>query len=167
MSDSTDVDFRALLALGRGAMAEATTRRHSLLGKRGDLSVELHYGDFQTGAGNEAALYISRRTASGEEVGIYIPLSCLWMYVEGRGGSFNDSFHTMIPPLCERLYGMVTRSGCMNTMDAIIDYLDDLRKSPPDVEFMRDRSLKSFLAECDKEEVEFFVEIDGKRRSLN
>jgi hypothetical protein len=166
MSD-TDVDFRALLNPLRGTQADATTKRHSLLGKRGDLTVELHYGDFGTGAGHEAALYVSRKTAAGDVNGVYVPLSCLWMYVEGRSGNFNDSFERMIPPLCDRLYGVITRSGLMNTMDAIIDYLDDLRKSPPDAEFMRDRSLKSFIARCDKEELEFFVETNGKRRSLN
>lgn len=164
---ATDVDFRALLDPSRGNRAEPTTRRHSLLGQRGDLHVELHYGDFGTGVGHEAALYIWRKTASGDTNGVYVPLSCLWMYVEGKGGNFNDSFDVMIPPLCEQLYGMITRSGLMTTMDAVIDYLDDLRKSKPDAEFLRDRNLKSFLAECDKEEMEFFVEIGGKRHSLN
>lgn len=163
---ATDVNYRELLAPGRGNSTEATSKRHALLGHKGDLTIELHYGDFKTGAGHEAALYLWR-TRAGSKEGVYVPLSCLWMYVEGKGGNFNDSFHVMIPPLCERLYGMVTKSGLMNIMDAIIEYLDDLRKSKPDPEFMRDRTLKSFLNECDKEEVEFWVEVGGKRTSLN
>lgn len=164
---ATDVDYAKLLDPGRGNGAEATSKRHSLLGQKGDLTVELHYGDFGTGAGNEAALYIWRNRAGSAE-GVYVPLSCLWMYVEGRAGNFNDSFHTMIPPLTERLYGVITKSGLMAVMDAIIEYLDDLRKSPPaDPAFMGDRTLKSFIDECNKEEVEFWVEVGGKRTSLN
>lgn len=162
-----DVNFREHLVPGRGNEVERTTRRHAVLGKRADLHVELHFGDFDTGAGNEAALYVWRRTASGDVNGIYVPMSCIWMYCEGKSGNFNDSFERMIPTLTDRLYGVITRSGLMNTMDAIIDYLDDLRKSPPDLQFMQDKSLKSFLADCDKEEMEFFVEVGGKRRSLN
>lgn len=163
---ATDVYYRGLLDPMRGNKSENRSRKHTLLGRRGDLTVELHYGDFGTGAGHEAALYLWRNRGGSNE-GVYIPLSSMWMYVEGRSGNFNDSFDRMIPPLCERLYGIITRSGLMNVMDAIIDYLDDLRKSPPDSEFMRDRSLKSFLSECDKEELQLFVEVGGKRRYLN
>lgn len=164
MSD-IDVDYRKLLAPGKGNVS-GTSKRHSLLGKKGDLNIELHYGDFGTGAGHEAALYLWR-TRTGSAEGVYVPLSCLWMYVEGKGTTFRDSWEVMIPPLCERLYGITTRSGLMLVMDAIIDYLDDLRKSPPDMAVFQDRSLKSFIDECDKEELHFFYEVGGKRRYLN
>lgn len=162
-----EVNFRALLDPGRGNKQDVTTQRHSLLGKKADLAVELHYGDFGTGAGREAALYLYRFRGPAGATGVFVPLSCLWMYVEGRAGNFNDSFDRMIPPLCETLYGMVTPAGMLNVMDAIIDYLDDLRKSPPDAAVFKDKSLSQFLKECDKEDMAFFVEVGGKRKYLN
>lgn len=162
-----NVDYRKLLIPGHGALVCTETIRHSVLGTRGDLVVELHYGDFGTGAGREAALCIFRKRDSERSAPVYVPLSCLWMYVEGKQGQFNDSFAVMIPELCHRLYGQVTKSDAFRVMDAIIDFLDDLRKSPPDTAVFADETLKSFLTELNDNDLEFWMEVGGKRTTLN
>jgi hypothetical protein len=137
----------------------ARTERHSLLGRKGDLTVELHYGDFDTGHGRQAALYIWRR--GHEDRGVYVPLSLMWQ----MGYTVKEQAHAMmniVPSLAEHLYGFVTRDDATRVMDAIIDYLDDLQKSPPDPALFRDRSLDAFLESCEREGLEFSAKINGK-----
>lgn len=160
-------NYRELLIPGHGALGSTETICYSVLGSRADLVIELHYGDFGTGAGREAALCLVRKRDKSHSTPVYVPLSCLWMYVQGKKGEFNDSFAVMIPELCKRLYGQVTKSDAVRVMDAIIDFLDDLRKSPPDTEVFADEGLKSFLQELDDNDLEFWVEVDGKRTTLN
>ncbi|MGH8117414.1 MAG: hypothetical protein ACREPJ_08940 [Rhodanobacteraceae bacterium] len=159
--------YRQLLVPGKGAIGITESVRHSHLGRKGDLIVELHYGDFGTGHGREAALCLYRHRLGSAGPKVYVPLSCLWMYVEGRAGQFNDSFAVMIPALCARVYGTATKAECYNMMDAIVEYLDALRKAPPDVAIFRDNTLKSFLAGLNDNDLEFWVEVGGKRTTLN
>lgn len=155
---SGHVNFAALLQAGAGnnAGGERTTIRHSSIGTKGDLTVELHYGDFDTGHGRQAALYIFR-THAGDTKGVYVPLSTMWMYLE------RASLHVMIPPLAKQLYGFVTQMDQVRVLDAVVDYLDDLRKSPPDPGLFKDKSLDAFRQSCEDEGLEFFVDVNGKR----
>lgn len=155
--ESGYVNVRALLQPGIGnTNAEATATRHSLVGKKGDLSVELHYGDFGTGHGRQAALYICR-THRGGSNGVYIPLSTMWMYLQ------RESLDVMIPPLAKHLYGFVTHMDQIRVLDAVVDYLDDLRKSPPDPNLWKDKDLDSFRESCAEEGLDFFVDVNGTR----
>lgn len=154
---SGHVNFSALLKAGIGNELPATERittRHSFVGKKGDLTVELHYGDFDDGHRSQAALYIFRNDPKG---GVFVPLSVMWMYLE------RDSFHKMIPPLARTLYGFVTKFDMVRIMDALLDYIDDLRKSPPDPNIFKDRSLEAFQESCAAEGLEFFMDVGGKR----
>lgn len=145
-------------AVSRPGLHEATdgvTTRHSHVGQKGDLTVELHYGDFQTGHKRQAALYLWRR--GHEKDGCFIPLSDMWMYAE------KDAFHVMIPPLARHLYSFDTQMDHVRVLDTILEYLDDLRKSPPDPNLFKDRSLDAFLQSCEDEGLEFFATVNGKR----
>lgn len=141
----------ALLKPNIGNESERRTERHAHVGRKGDLTVELHYGDFGTGK-REAALAL----VHGDDT-VFVPLSAMWMYAE------RDALHVMVPPLAEHLYGFVTKQDCLRVLDAVLDYLDDLRKSPPDPALFRDRSLDAFLDGCAREGVDFFVDVNGKR----
>jgi hypothetical protein len=152
---SGHVNFAALLQPGVGNGAGArTTIKHSHLGKKGDLTIELHYGDFDTGHGREAALYIFR---AAYDRGVYVPLSAMWQYLE------REAMHKLVPPLAAQLYTFVTKFDQFRVLDAIMDFLDDLRKSPPDPELFKDKSLDAFLKSCEDEDLEFFAERGGKR----
>lgn len=140
--------------VGNDAGVEAFTTRHSDVGKKGDLTVELHYGDFQTGHGRQAALYIWRAKQSE---GVFIPLSAMWQYAE------HDALNVMVKPLAKKLYGFVTKQDEIRLLDAALDYLEDLRKSPPDPELFKDRSLNAFLESCADEGLDFFVDVNNER----
>lgn len=155
--DSGHVNFTALMRAGVGnekPAAERTTIRHGWVGKKGDLTVELHYGDFDTGHGRQAALYLYRGDASK---GVFVPLSALWMYAE------RNALHVMIPPLAEQLYGFVTQQDQVRVLDAVLEYFEDLQKSPPDPNLFKDRSLDAFRESCDREGLEVYVDVGGKR----
>lgn len=155
--ESGHVNFSALVNPGVGNQREqapGTTIRHSFVGKKGDLTVELHYGDFGTGHGRQAALYLYARD---ESQGVYVPLSSLWMY------TIKDRLYDMVKPLAARLYAFTTRMDETRVLDAVLEYFEDLQKSPPDPDLFRDRSLAAFQESCAKEGLEFFVDIGGKR----
>ncbi|KLD65432.1 hypothetical protein [Dyella japonica] len=152
------VNFTELLRPGIGndvAASERTTTRHSFVGRKGDLTVELHYGDFGTGHGRQAALYIFQ--GRKEKDGVFIPLSAMWMYAE------RDALHVMVPHLAKQLWGFVTQQEQIRLLDAILDYLGDLRKSPPDPQLFEDKSLDRFLEGCEEEGLHFFVDVNNKR----
>lgn len=158
-SDIRDCNFTELLKPGIGNdEADNPTIKHSYIGSKGDLRVELHYGDFHTGHGRQAALYIHHFAKPAD--GVFVPLSAMWMYAE------RDTLHEMIPTLGRQLYGFDTRQDQFRILDAILDYLDDLRKAPPEPRFMTDRSLNAFLESCADEGLGFFVERNGKRDRL-
>jgi len=149
----------ALLLPGHGlaAKADTTTTKHSHIGRKGDLTVELHYGDFDTGHGRQAALYIHK---TGREAdGVYVPLSMMWMFAE------RAALHVMIPPMAKQVYGFVTRQDEFRLLDAVLDFLEDLRKSPPDPNLFKDRSLNAFLESCAAEGFDFSVKVGGRHGS--
>lgn len=120
------------------------------VGRKGDLVAELHYIDFKDGRdlGVQAALLI--RNQHSTRAPVYIPLSDAWRYAE------NKALQTIAPVVCERLYGMLTRDGCFRIIDLVMDFMDDLIKSPmPPKRLREDKSLASFLKRCADEEVEF------------
>lgn len=141
-------------ALDHRQDAQRATTRHSFIGAKGDLLVELHYGDFKTGHGRQAALKIFSRRL--QENAVYVPLSELWKFTEAA------AMHVLVPILAKQIYGFVTKDDQFRVLDAIVDYLEELRKSPPDPA-LRDRSLNRFLESCADEGVDFFVDVNGKR----
>lgn len=155
--DSGHVNFAALLRAGIGNEKDAGERKtikHGWVGKKGDLTIELHYGDFDTGHGRQAALYLFR---ADESKGVFVPLSTLWMYTE------REALHVMIPPLAAQLYGFVTQQDQVRVLDAVLEYFEDLQKSPPDPLLFKDRSLDAFRESCAQEGLEVFVDVNGKR----
>lgn len=154
---SGHVNFTELMRAGADQThgTENTTIRHGYVGSKGDLTVELHYGDFGTGHGRQAALYLFRKAAPAD--GVFVPLSDLWKYTE------RAALHVMVPPLARQLYGFVTQMDQIRVLDAVVDYLDDLRKSPPDPNLWKDKSLDAFRESCAEEGLDFFVDVNGKR----
>ncbi|WP_333676757.1 hypothetical protein [Dyella sp.] len=150
------VNFAALLKPGIGNSEDDNpTIRWRDVGKKGDLRVELHYGDFKTGHGRQAALCLYKQDKPQAQY--FVPLSEMWMYDHG------ESLAIMAPEIAKRLYGFVTKDDCYRVLDAVLDYLDDLRKSPPEPEFLKCSTLNAFLQSCDDEGLEFFAEKNGKR----
>ena len=141
-------------ALDHSRDAERITTRHSFVGRKGDLLVELHHGDFGTGHGRQAALKVFSKRLP--EKAVYVPLSDLWKFTEAA------ALHVLVPAMARQIYGFVTKDDQHRVLDAIVDYLEDLRKSPPDPS-LRDRSLNRFLESCADEGVDFFVDVNGKR----
>lgn len=134
--------------------ADTTTEKHEHVGRKGDLVIELHSGDFGDDHKAQPALYIHH--FSDEKRGAFVKLSDMWMFAE------REAFHELIPPLAAQIYGFVTAPDLVRVMDAILDFLDDLRKAPPPPKF-KHKSLDAFLESCAEEGVDFFVDINGKR----
>ncbi|HET6631514.1 MAG TPA: hypothetical protein VFG73_02245 [Rhodanobacteraceae bacterium] len=133
----------------------AQTQRHKHVGRKGDLAVELHYGDFQTGRKHEAALFLYH--VNRPRAGVFVPMGDLWAYAE------RDAMQELIPPLARQVFAHVTKQDCFRLLDAIYDYLEDLKNAPPDPALFKDRSLDAFLESCAQEGLEFFTEVGGKR----
>jgi len=146
-------DAKSIPFVGNGA--ERVTTRHSHVGTKGDLVVELHYGDFETGHNRQAALYLYRQ--SHQKEGVFVPLHFAWMYAE------KDALHVMIPPLAKQIYGFVTQMDQVRVLDAILEYIGDLIKSPPDPDLFKDRSLDAFLQSCADEGLDFHASVNGQR----
>jgi hypothetical protein len=149
-------DFNpALLTPGIGSERGIETQVSRLVGRKGDLRVELHYGDFGTGHGRQPALALIRP----KRPPAFIPLSMLWQYVQ------KNAMQKLVPPLAENLYGFVTKQDCYRISDAIFDYLEDLQKAPPAPE-LGNQTLDAYLESCVQEGLDFFVEFGGKREYL-
>lgn len=131
----------------------AGSRRHSFVGVKGDLRIELHYADVNDGAGRQACLYLFH--AHRAKDGVLIPFGGMWQYAE------RDALDKVVKPVTAKLYPFVTRQDEFRVLDAILDYLQDLKDHRPETGM--DKSLDEFLEECDREDSPFFLEIDGKR----
>ncbi len=135
--------------------AEITTEKYAHVGRKGDLVVELHMGDFGDDHRAQPALFIHH--FSDTKRGAFVKLSDMWRFVE------KEAFHQLIPPLADRIYGFVTQPDLIRVMDAILDFLDDLRVAPPPPKF-KHASLDAFLESCAEEGLDFFVDINGTRK---
>lgn len=138
----------------------AATQVHHHVGRKGDLMVELHYGQFQPGARKrEAALFLYQ--VNRPQHGVFVPMGDLWAFAE------RDAMHALIPPLAEKVFTFVTKQDHFRLLDAILDFLEDLKNAKPDPNLFKDRSLDAFLEGCEREGLSFFVERDGERKVLN
>ena len=131
----------------------AGSRRHSFVGVKGDLRVELHYADVHDGNGRQACLYLFH--AHRPKDGVLIPFAGMWRYAE------RDALDKVVKPVAAKIYPFVTRQDEFRVLDAILDYLQDLKDHRPETGM--DKTLDEFLEECDREDSPFFLEIDGQR----
>lgn len=131
----------------------AGSRRHHYVGKKGDLRVELHYADLNTGHGRQACLYVFHVLRAKD--GVLIPFSDMWRYAE------RNALDRVVRPVAQKLYPFTTRDDEFRVLDAVLDYLQDLKDHKP--EPGEDKSLDDFLAECDEADAPFFLEINGER----
>lgn len=136
---------------------EATVK-HDHVGRKGDLVVELHYGKFGQKS-REAALFLYQ--VNHVDRGVYVPMHALWAFAE------RDALHTLIPPLADRVFPFVTRMDCFRLLDAVLDFIEDLKNAKPDPALFKDRSLDAFLESCAQEGLEFFVQRGDERKVLN
>lgn len=151
--------------------------RHSFVGTKGDLRCELHYKDFGaidrtcTYHGIEAALYVFR--ASKPKAGIFIPMCKLWAFTydpmaaksaQIDGARTGEKVAARAREVARVLYGVETQSDGFRVLDLLCDYLEDLKNHRPPAG--KDKSLDDFLAECDDEGLEFFLEVNGQKVHL-
>jgi hypothetical protein len=131
----------------------AGSRRYKHVGVKGDLRIELHFADVNDGHGSQACLYIAHMLRPKD--GVLVPFAGMWRYAQA------GALDTVVRPLAKHLYNFVTRMDEIRVLDAVLDYLQDLKDHPP--EPGHDKSLDDFLAECDEEDTPFFLEINGER----
>lgn len=129
------------------------SRRHSFVGRKGDLRVELHYADLNDGNGRQACLYLFKFTAPKD--GVLVPFAGMWQFAE------KNALHTVVVPIARKLYGFDTQMDQIRVLDAMLDYLEDLKNHKPEPGL--DKSLDQFLEECDAEDTPFFLEVGGVR----
>lgn len=131
----------------------AESSRHTFVGVKGDLRIELRYADVQDGNGRQACLYI--HAIRRPQDGVYIPFEQMWMYAKA------DRMPEVVHMLCERIYGFATQQDGFRLLDAIFDYLEDLKNHRPEPGL--DKTVDQFLQECDEEGLEFFFEVGGQK----
>ena len=129
------------------------SRRHSHVGVKGDLRVELHFADVRDGRGVQACLYLFAMLRPND--GVLVPFANMWQYAE------RNALDKVVRPLAGKLYPFTTKNDEYRVLDAILDYLQDLKDHPP--EPGEDKTLDQFLEECDREDSPFFLEINGER----
>jgi hypothetical protein len=128
------------------------SRRHSFVGVKGDLRVELHYASIGGGE-RQACLYLFK--VSDPKNGVLVPFDSMWQYAQ------RDAIDKVVKPLAAKLYGFVTRMDEFRVLDAVMDYLEDLKNHKPEPGL--DTSLDDFLESCEEEAGEFFLEVGGVR----
>jgi hypothetical protein len=131
--------------------------RHTFVGVKGDLRVELHWKDVGGDHGVQACLYVHK--ANDYNRGVLLPFSDMWRLIEA------DHMPGIALKCAEVLYyGSPTQSDLFRIQDVIFEYLQDLKdhKPAPDI----DKTLDQFLEECEREDLDFFIE-DGAGRRLN
>lgn len=127
--------------------------RHTFVGVKGDLRIELRYADVNDGHGRQACLYIHAMRRPQD--GVYIPFEQMWLYAKA------DRAPEVVRKLCAHIYGFVTKQDEYRLLDAIFDYMEDLKNHRPEPGL--DKSVDDFLAECDEQGLEFFFEVGGVR----
>lgn len=150
------------------------TRRHSFVGKKGDLRVEMHYADLATFSptlagihahcGREACLYIFKANAPKE--GTLLPMCQMWAFdpratSKRTGDPDQRRIAFAAKNLCKALYGIESQSDEFRIYDLLWDYLGDLKDHPPETGM--DQSLDEWLASLEDQGLEFYAELNGQR----
>ncbi|GAA0721336.1 hypothetical protein [Dokdonella soli] len=89
-----------------------------------DLTISYFYADMKDHNGDQEVLKISRKRV-GRIESACIPRRDLWRVLD------TDWQARQVPKICEQLYGMVTKPGCINVMHAIEEGIEDLHRYPP------------------------------------
>lgn len=141
------------------APTKTTTDRWEHVGRKGDLVIELHFGNFVDKHTREAALFVYSRDPKR---GVYVPLRMMWAWSEMA--SARDMMATDLVTMAEQVYGFVTKMDCMRLLDAVMEFMDDLKDSPLPPRG-KCKSLDYFLEEVDRdlEGGHMFYEVGGER----
>jgi hypothetical protein len=139
--------------------ASVTTERWETVGRKGDLVIELHFGNFVDRHTKEAALLVYSRDPSR---GVYVPLRQMWAWNELAGA--RNVMATDLVTMAERIYGFATHDDTIRLLDAVMEFLEDLKDSPLPPR-KKCRSLDYFLEEVDRdlEGGHMFYEVGGER----
>lgn len=141
------------------------SRRHSYVGKKGDLRVELHFAEVhKVSCGREACLYIFRAAAPKD--GALLPMCQMWVFdprdtSKRKGNVDRERLYLAVDRLAKHLYGFVTQSDQHRVLDLLCDYLGDLKDHP--VETGMDPTLDEWLADASDKGFDFFMEVNGER----
>lgn len=140
------------------------TRRHHYVGTKGDLRIELHYAPVHKHCGREACLYIYR--ARDPKGGMLVPMCMMWEFDTRFTAARNNDISAQklygnVQRLAAHLYGFATQSDEHRILDVMCDYLEDLKNHKPETGL--DPTLDEWLAELDKQGMEFFLEVNGTR----
>lgn len=142
------------------------SRRHSYVGRKGDLRVELHYAEPHKHCGREACLYVYRAVAPTR--GVLLPFCQMWQFDTRQFGFLSrqaklDEARTVQAAvgIANQLYGFATQSDWMRVLDVMCDYMQDLKDHKPETGL--DQTMDEWLAALDAEGLEFFMEVNGTR----
>lgn len=142
------------------------SRRHSYVGRKGDLRVELHYADPHQHCGREACLYVYRAIAPTR--GVLLPFCQMWQFdprpfaLKSKSSRLDESRTTEAAiRIANQLYGFATQQDWFRVLDVMVDYMEDLKNHKPETGI--DSTLDEWLAALDAEGFEFFMEVNGER----
>lgn len=142
------------------------SRRHSYVGRKGDLRVELHYADPHPHCGREACLYVFR--ANHPTKGALIPFCQMWAYdtrsfgLTARSAQIEQSkVVELAGRTAAHIYPFVTQSDTFRVLDVMAEYMQDLQEHLPETGL--DSTLDEWLADAEDQGLEFFAEVNGER----
>lgn len=133
---------------------ESAPEGFTSLGRKGDLDVYMTNIEFPGGEGAEPALYIRNPHRKDPTTGgcpVYmVILQDLWHYrPEDRDRGRNHEYGELNGRLsngCEALYGLVTNAGKFRILDAILEFVDDLKNLRPPPDMTREQYLNRLQA---------------------
>ncbi len=142
------------------------SRRHSYVGRKGDLRVELHYADPHKHCGREACLYIYRAIAPTR--GVLLPFCQMWQF-DPRPFALKSKQAVLdqkkvafaAKKMALALYGIENQSDEHRVLDVMCDFFEDFKNHKPETGV--DFTLDEWLAALDAEGMEFFMEVNGER----
>ena len=142
------------LNLPKPKLAEDFRNRETHVGRKGDLTVSLVYA--QVDRNNEREACMKLEHPSGRRA--LIPMTGMWRWNEPQ------FMAELAGRTAKHLYQFVTAYDCHRVLDAVLDFIEDLKNHPP--EPGQDRTMDQFLEDCDRDGLQFWVEYNGERKVL-
>lgn len=126
------------------------------VGRVGDLEVSLVSATIERDRNPESCMLLRQINRPTE---FLVPLSTGWMWLE------EEHMVAMAAAAAQKLYPFMTRDDVHRVIDAVLLFMEDLHRHPPPKG--ENQTLDSFLEACERDGLEFFVEVNGDRKVLN
>lgn len=126
------------------------------VGRVGDLEVSLVNAVVHRDREAEACMLLRQVNRVTE---VLVPMSTAWQWREPE---------QMVPlagAVAQKLYPFMTRDDVFRVIDAVHNFIEDVIKHPPPKG--ENRTLDDFLADCERDGLQPFIEVNGERQVIH